>query len=449
MPRPTSPIVVGLATVVLGGALYVGTRSVAGAPPLGPLLDPVHGVWALARTAVPAADAEAAVRGLGSSVDVRFDSRGVPHVFATSLADAARAIGYIHARDRLFQMEVQTRAVAGTLAELVGDRAVPLDREARAQGLAVAARKSYDTLPASDPSRRLADAYAEGVNAWIDAMSRDELPFEFRLLGAHPQRWEPAYTAYLFARMGLTLAMSDGELRRGTAEALVGRAAVDAVFPRDQPIQEPIQPTAQRAPRVAFRPLPPPQPTDSAALRVALALDDAFARVTTLDVSGTNMRDRQLDDVAVGSNNWAVSPRRSASGHALLAGDPHLSLTLPSIWYQAHIVVPDSLDVYGVTIPGAPIPPIGFNRDLAWSETNTGADVADYFIETVNDSLHPTQYRLDGAWQPLRQRIEAIRGKGGRVVETDTVYETHRGPMLRTAGRWVSRRWTEIGRAHV
>jgi penicillin amidase len=442
MPRPTSPIVVGLATVVLGGALYVGTRSVAGAPPLGPLLDPVHGVWALARTAVPAADAEAAVRGLGSSVDVRFDSRGVPHVFATSLADAARAIGYIHARDRLFQMEVQTRAVAGTLAELVGDRAVPLDREARAQGLAVAARKSYDTLPPSDPSRRLADAYAEGVNAWIDAMSRDELPFEFRLLGAHPQRWEPAYTAYLFARMGLTLAMSDGELRRGTAEALVGRAAVDAVFPRDQPIQEPIQPTAQRAPRVAFRPLPPPQPTDSAALRVALALDDAFARVATLDVSGTNMRDRQLDDVAVGSNNWAVSPRRSASGHALLAGDPHLSLTLPSIWYQAHIVVPDSLDVYGVTIPGAPIPPIGFNRDLAWSETNTGADVADYFIETVNDSLHPTQYRLDGAWQPLRQRIEAIRGKGGRVVETDTVYETHRGPMLRTAGRWVSRRWT-------
>ena len=109
MPRPTSPIVVGLATLVLGGALYVGTRSVAGAPPLGPLLDPVHGVWALARTAVPARDAAAEIRGLGSSVDVRFDDRGVPHVFAASLTDAARAMGYVHARDRIFQMEIQTQ----------------------------------------------------------------------------------------------------------------------------------------------------------------------------------------------------------------------------------------------------------------------------------------------------------------------------------------------------
>jgi penicillin amidase len=457
-PRRTPAATVGLAALVLAGTLYVGGASVAGAPPLGPLLDPVRGVWALARTAVPPSTANADIPGLTAPVDVRFDDRGVPHVFAASVADAARALGYVHAHDRLFQMELQTRAVAGTLSELVGDRALGLDREARAQGLADAARRGFERLPAGAPARVLAAAYADGVNAYLRQMSPADLPFEYRLLGARPQAWEPVYSAYLFARMGLTLAYSDGELRRAATEALVGRAATDAIFPRDNPIQEPIQPNGQNAPRFDWRPIPPPQPADTAAARVALAeLDAREQLVAALDGvvdlgpgrdalrgAGPLARpaDRPLDDVAVGSNNWVVSPRRAAGGKALLAGDPHLSLTLPSIWYEAHLVVPDTLDVYGVTLVGAPLPPIGFNRDVAWSETNTGADVADYFIETVDDSARPTKYRLDGAWKPLRTRVEVIRGKGGRVLATDTIRETHRGPMLRSGGVWVSRRWT-------
>ena len=144
----------------------------------------------------------------------------------------------------------------------------------------------------------------------------------------------------------------------------------------------------------------------------------------------------------MGSNNWAVSPKRSASGHALLAGDPHLSLSLPSIWYEAHLVVPDTLDVYGVTLLGSPFVTIGFNRDVAWTMTNTGGDVTDYYNETVDDATHPAKYKLDGEWKPLTVRIETIHGRNGAVLATDTIYHTHRGPMLRAGAAWISRRWT-------
>ncbi len=429
---------VGLAALVLGGALYVGTFSVAGAPALGPLLDPVHGVWSLARTATPPTTANGLIPALVGAVDIRFDDRGVPHIFATNVNDAVRGLGYVHARDRLFQLELQTRAVAGTVAELAGERALPLDREARAQGLADAASRGFEAMAPTSRARVLADAYADGVRAYIATMPRSELPLEFRLLGAQPQQWEPKYTAYLLARMGLTLAYSEGELRRAAVEALVGAAAADALFPRNAPIQEPIQPNGQRAPRADFGPIPPPAPGDPSRTPGAIAALDA-ARNARRAFTGES---EQLDDVAVGSNNWAVAPKRSASGHALLAGDPHLALSLPSIWYEAHLVVPDTLDVYGVTLIGAPLPVIGFTRDVAWSVTNTGADVADYYVETVDDSTRPTRYLLDGVWKPLRQRVEVIRAKGGRILATDTIRETHRGPMLRSNGAWVSRHWT-------
>src|SRR5690606_2357832 len=116
-------------------------------------------------------------------------------------------------------------------------------------------------------------------------------------------------------------------------------------------------------------------------------------------------------------------------GHALLAGDPHLELTLPSIWYEAHLVVPGELDVYGVTIPGAPGIIIGFTRDVAWSFTNTGADVLDYFRETVDDTVSPRRYRVDGAWRDLELAVESYRGRAGEVLGTDTMRYTHRGPL--------------------
>jgi penicillin amidase len=151
------------------------------------------------------------------------------------------------------------------------------------------------------------------------------------------------------------------------------------------------------------------------------------------------------------SNNWAVSPERSAAGYALLAGDPHLELTLPSIWYEAHLVVPGVLDAYGVTIPSVPVIIIGFNRDVAWSFTNTGADVIDYYEEELDvpageDLEQPTHYRVDGEWRPLEQRVEEYSGRRGKLLGVDTIRFTHRGPVSRRGDRWLSMRWTVLER---
>jgi len=418
-----------LAAVVYAGAVRIGP-----VPALGGFLDPWSGVWAVARTAELPAHTVGSIPGLTGPVRVIYDDRDVPHIFATTIADATRALGFVVARDRLFQMELQTRATEGTLSQLVGADALPLDRQSRALGLAWSARRSYAAM--SNSASRLVRAYAQGVNAWIDGLRPADRPFEYRLFGARPARWEPVYSLDLLKQMGLTLAYQNLERTRLAARALVGQQAAESLFPLHAPIQEPIQPNGADAPRFDPVRLAPPGEPDVRALTRLQAMDHLLA---SMGMAGSGA----VED-AIGSNNWAVSPFRTAEGHAILAGDPHLNLTLPSIWYEVHLVVPDSLDVYGVTIPGTPGVVIGFNRDVAWSFTNTGADVMDFYEETVDDTIAPTRYRLDGEWRPLTRRVETYRDRAGRSIATDTIYHTHRGPMRRTGEGWWSLRWTVL-----
>jgi penicillin amidase len=424
-----------LAAPVAAALLYVGARPVGPAPALGPFIDPVHGIWAMGRTTPRAASTRATIPGLGDSVRVVYDDRDVPHIFAPTELDAYRALGYVVARDRLFQLELQTRAAAGTLTELLGAQALPLDREARDLGMPRAAERKLAAMDSADPGLAAARAYAEGVNAWIDELPADAMPVEFRLLGARPSRWEPINTIHLLNRMGLTLAHSRHELANLEARARVGAAAADALFPIVSPIQEPIQPAPGARPRLAMRPLPPPGRPDSNAWLVAERIGALLPAYRGLP--------RQSGD-AVGSNNWAVAPSRTARGYALLAGDPHLELTLPSVWYEVHLVVPGVLDSYGVTIPGAPAIVIGFNRNVAWTFTNTDADVLDWYAEIVDHRVSPTRYRLDGSWVPLETRVERYRDRRGNLVATDTLRFTHRGPLRRSIGQWMSFRWTVL-----
>ena len=424
------------AAVVLGALLFAGARPAGPLPALGGFLDPANGVWALARTANFPSRSEARISGLSGPAQVLYDDRGVPHIFAATEEDAWRAQGYVVARDRLFQMELQTRAAAGTLTGWFGPRALGADRTARRRGLAWAADRNFASLDSSALIVRAARAYAEGVNTWIDAMRPADLPLEFRLLGSRPSRWDPRHTFYLFNQMALTLAYEDETLAELQVRGLVGRAAAEALFPLNAPIQEPIQPNGAGAPRYDFvRPLPPPGAPDTVA---ELAAGEREAVDLAL---GWDPR-RPGDGDAIGSNNWTVGPGRTASRHALLAGDPHLELSLPSIWYEVHLHVAGGTDVAGVTFAGSPGVTIGFNRNAAWSFTNTGADVRDHYAETVDDDARPTRYRLDGAWRPLERRIEALRGRNGELLVTDTLYFTHRGPMVRVGTRWLSVRWT-------
>lgn len=412
-----------LSALVLAGLIYLSVFPPGPIPPIGPLLDPAHGAFSTARQAELPSKSTARIPGLIAPVDVRYDDRGVPHIFASSEGDAARALGYVVARDRLFQLELQARAGAGRLTEMVGPVALRLDQEMRQLGLPDAARRKLEKLSAHE--RSLLEAFADGANSWIDGLGNSR-PLEYLLLGRHPERWSPINSLQLLGRMGYTLAHSDLESLHAEATAVAGEAAADALYPVRSPIQQPLQPNGQRAPRYSADPLPPPQKS--------LARNPGPV--------GGDTADPGFD--ALGSNNWAVAPNRTAAGHALLAGDQHLELTLPAIWYEVHMVVADSLDAYGVTIPGAPSIIIGFNREIAWTATNTEADVLDHYAEVVDDPVNPTRYRVDGGWRPLRVELERYLDRRGRVLAVDTMRFTHRGPLHPGTKGWESIRWTVL-----
>ena len=425
-PRPAARTA---ALACLGGLLWLGVRGAGALPPLGPLIDPLRGAWGLALHANFPGRLEASIPGLGARVRVLYDDRAVPHVFAASEADAWRALGYVTARDRLFQLDLQARAGAGTLSELLGGRALPLDRETRALGMSRAAERLLTTLPDTGDTRTSLEGYAAGINAYIEAMPPGALPLEYRLLGRRPGRWSPVRTLQVLLRMNYTLTRNGTELDYLRAAAAVGDTAAAALFPQHWPVQEPVQPSPGEPGRVPLV-VPQPGPPDAQAAALLAAAPAAPPRAR--------------DALDPGSNNWAVAPSRARDHAALLAGDPHLELTLPSIWYEAHVVVSDTVDVYGATIPGLPAIVIGFNRNVAWSFTNSEADVMDRWAEAVNDTLQPTRYRLDGAWLPLERRVEAYRGPGGDTLAADTLLFTHRGAIRRVGGQWLSLRWTAL-----
>jgi penicillin G amidase len=420
--------------VVFGGLTWVGARGAGTVPPLGQLLDPVNGVWGAAAHASLPRRAAGKIPGLQGPVDVRYDDRGVPHIFASTEPDAYRALGYVVARDRLFQLDLQTHAASGRLTEWAGRAALPLDRETRDLGMPRAAEVKLASIDTTTMVWKVMTAFSDGANAYIDGMQPSQWPVEYRLLGVRPERWKPINSIHLFNRMGWTLTYFPYEADRLAAAGKVGDAAADALFPVNSPVQEPLQPTGARGPQFEFSPIPAPGRPDTVAVGEA-------ALLRAIDPLGSTAG---VDPSQFASNNWAVAPARSADGHALLANDPHLDLTLPSIWYETQLVVPGQLDVYGVTIPGAPGIVLGFNRDVAWGFTNTSADVLDFYRETVDDTVRPTKYEVDGVWKPLEQRVEVYRGKHGETLATDTVRYTSRGPLMHRSGTWVSMRWTVL-----
>jgi penicillin G amidase len=410
---------VAIPALALAALLHVGYRRVGPVPPLGPLLDPVRGVWAVAtRPDLPAGPIH--IPSATDTIRVVFDDRGVPHIFAHTEEDAARALGYVHAWFRLFQMELQTRATNGTLSEWLGSRALQFDRQQRALGLEWSAERNVAALDSSSHAGRMLLAYAQGVNARIDELGPRDLPLEYHLLNTRPAHWDILHSVLFLKRMGYTLSYGTPELRLARLAERLGPATAAGLVPLNSPIQEPIIPSRRRTP--VLDPAVPPLP--DAGGHAAASDDEPSTREA--------------------SNNWVVSGKRTATGHPLLAGDPHLDLSLPSVWFEAHLVVPGVLDVYGVTFPGAPAVAIGFNRDVAWSFTNTGADVLDFYAETVDDSVRPSSYLLDGTWHPLERRVEEYRDPNGRVIATDTIAFTHRGPVRRALGRTLSMRWTVL-----
>ncbi|NLN10971.1 MAG: penicillin acylase family protein [Acidobacteria bacterium] len=344
---------------------------------------------------------------LSAPVAVRFDDWGVPHLRGESGRDLAAALGWLHANDRFFQMELGRRLVAGRLSELFGERTLALDREMVELRLAKAAARLWEST--SPEPREWLEAYAAGVNAWLAERGPD-LPPELRLLGLRPEPWRPVDSLGFVLLMARDLSFWAGrpeETRYGWLRAF---GAEQAAALAGVPVEE----------------IP------------AALVELAAGSPAPVAASGG----AAAEIAAVGSNNWALGGEWSESGAPLVANDPHLALRLPGVWYQAHLRAPD-YEVAGMTLPGTPGVVIGRTARLAWAVTNVMLDDHDLFFEQL-DERGERVLRGDG-WEPVTCETVtiAVRGADPSPVE---LCDTDRGPLLPAdAGRGLPPRslaWT-------
>ncbi len=375
------------------------------------------GLWLLFRSTVPPLDGQLALAGLKAPVEILFDRFGIPHVYARDPEDAWMTVGYLHARERAWQMEVYRRATGGRLSELFGPATLRADKRFLALGLRRAASAEWQS---ATPSVRTAlQRYADGVNAGMRAMGRWGRPPEFQLLRLAPEPWTPVDSLAVARLLAWRLAENRrGELVRGLLSRSIGAAAANALM----------------------GPLPPGAPTivqtgtEERARSTSVSADLA-GPVARLDAPALPPGLEWLDITARagGSNSWVIAGSRTASGRPLLANDPHLGVEMPSIWYEVHVIAA-GLDVAGVTLPSTPFVVIGHNTRIAWGLTNTGADVVDFYVEDVD--MTRRQYLYRGAWRPLSVTTFAIDVRGRSQPEPYEVFSTLHGPLVATEVAW-------------
>ena len=369
----------------------------------------------------PMYDGTVALQGIQAEVSIYRDDYGVPHVYAQSEDDAWFAVGYLHAQDRLWQMELIRRAGMGRLAEILGESALKVDRMFRTIGLPELAQQLTEKL--DDQTRAQLESYANGINAYIQ-MNRGNYPVEFDVLNFNPELWKVEHSVGVSRLMAWELNHARWvDMLLGELVERFGERKAREIFPEWNDGDPLIIPEQQRGRRIAGS---------------LLSLLDADRTYRTL-IGAPGFHG--------GSNGWVVSGKKSATGKPILANDPHLALTAPARWYEVHISVP-GFEVEGATIPGVPFAVIGRNRSIAWGVTNAMADDEDFYVEEVDSLLHPTRYRFNGSWKPISQRVDTIFVKDGDPVFL-TVYKTHRGPIVNRfeasaqyAENLISMRWT-------
>ncbi|MBI3504717.1 MAG: penicillin acylase family protein [Proteobacteria bacterium] len=349
--------------------------------------------FAYLRTGLPQTEGTLRAEGLEAPVEIVRDGFGIPHVWAANDRDLWFTLGFLHAQDRLVQLEFTRLIGQGRLAELVGPRALPLDRFNRVLGLPQEARRAYAI---ADPDvRAQADAYAAGANASLAAHT-GAWPVEFLWFGHRPERWEGWHTFLWGQLMGLTLNASwrDALLRARMSDRLTS-ALFDSLWPRE----------------IAGIPVVV-EGADKATARLAGALLDSLPAPLSPPTA---------------SNEWVVAGTKTASGKPILANDPHLNLGAPGIWYLVRLEAP-GIVYAGATAPGAPALILGHNGNVAWGFTSTGADAADLFVERV-DPADPSRYLVPGGSRAFETREEVLQAKGQRP-ETIVVRRTRHGAVI-------------------
>jgi penicillin amidase len=378
--------------------------------PLGKLLSPQHGLWQNAEPLNQDYSAQLSFQQLKGKVKVYFDARLVPHVFAEDENDAFFVQGYLHAKFRLWQMEFQTRAAAGRLSEILGPITIDYDRDKRRLGMVYAAENSLKEIEKDPETLAECNNYTAGVNAYIESLTESTLPIEYKLLGYHPEKWTNLKSALFLKYMALELAGYEKDFEMTNAKSVFSAADFDKIYPIVMDSLDPIVPKDSVFPKPTIQ------------VKIPASADSLY-----FDKKDSTTIVEQKPNPDNGSNNWAVSGKKTKSGSPILCNDPHLGLNLPSIWYEMQISTP-SYNAYGATFPGAPAVIIGFNDSCAWGFTNAQRDVRDYYEMKFKDESR-SEYWFDSAWQQTTFRIEDIKVKG-QPDYLDTVAYTNIGPVM-------------------
>lgn len=375
-------------------------------PAFGKLLNPTSGFWQNAESKHTPKKSVLKDQDLLEPVTIEYDHYMIPHIFANNDHDLYFAQGFVTARDRLWQMDIQTRSASGRLAEIAGSKALEIDRYHRRMGMVYGAEKTIAGMMKNPKIKIVIEAYTAGINAYIHQLSPKDYPIEFKLLDYAPEDWKPINCALLLKLMSETLAGGSDDFAMTNTLKHFGAAVTKDLFP-DYPFRE--TPVIPEGTKWDFSPLPIPQPSKSF-------------------IAETNSEVKSKEKVeGVGSNNWAISGSKSTTGYPMLANDPHLNLTLPAIWYQLQLISPD-VNVYGVSIPGAPCVIIGYNQKIGWGVTNVDADVLDWYQVKFKDASKK-EYWYKNKWNTVSRRVEIINVRNAQPV-SDTVTYTHHGPVV-------------------
>jgi penicillin amidase len=406
------------------------------------------------RRSLPEIDGQPSVSGLSSSIDIIRDADAIPHIFASTVPDALFGLGYVHAQDRLWQIEFQRRVGHGRLSEIFGAAAVPQDRVLRTVGFGRAARSAWDRMP--DEAKAQVTAYVAGINAFISTHHGSRLPPEFTLLRFEPEPWSGVDVVVWVKMMAWDLGANYlFELLRDDLVRAVGMERMRQLMPpylsegltilSATKIAK-ISTTEDTEDAETKKDFPSVSSEDAQTKKGGSSVSSVSSVVESSSAALTRALSRGVPEVrdlllggatteSLGSNNWVVDGTLTQSGKPLLANDPHLGTNVPSTWYLAHLSAgdvdgPGGFDVIGATLPGTPVVALGRNRFIAWGATNVAADVEDLYRERLDDSGKFAIFR--GVEEPLTIVPETIRVKGGESVRLD-VRITRHGPLISDA----------------
>jgi penicillin G amidase len=338
--------------------------------------------------------------GLHAPVEIRRDHQGVPHVRAGSRTDGAFAVGFLHAQDRMWQMELHRRIAAGRLSEVVGKQAIPVDRLMRKVGLRRVSEAEWHVTHAGGELRPLLEAYTDGVNA---AMRDRPLAAEFTVLRHRPDPWEPEDCLAVGRLLSFTQSGNwEAQLIRMRMLKELGPELTAAIDPA----------------------YPPTNPWVEAGMQVGEWGSDLLEQLNAVDEL------LQLSTWASASNTWVVDGSRSATGKPLLANDPHGTITTPSSWYQVHVETPED-EIAGLAFLGTPFIAFGHNRRVAWGIVNAQLSTQSLYVERLNPN-NPLQFEDRGTWQDAVRFREVIRVRGDEPVVEDVLVTRH-GPVISSA----------------